>query len=196
MAIDLTILTQLRNLTGAGVADCRAALAEADGDLERAIEILRKKGAVKAAKKISERTANEGLVESYLHPNGKLGVLIEVRCETDFVAHNADFRQLVHDLAMQVAAASPIYVKPENVPAAEVEKEKEIYRAQLKNDGKPEAMWEKIILGKLQKYYQEMCLLRQPFIKDDSLTVEQLVTDSITKLGEKIEVVAFTRYQI
>lgn len=196
MAVDVNILTQLRNATGAGVVDCQAALEESGGDMTRAIEILRKKGAIKAAKKISERTATEGLVESYIHANGKLGVLVEVRCETDFVANSDAFKEFVHAVAMQIAASNPAYLRPEDVPAAEINKEKEIYAEQLQREGKPKNMFEKIIDGKLQKFYQEVCLLRQLFIKDDSLTVEQVLTDAITKLGEKIEIVAFTRYQI
>lgn len=196
MAVDVTILTQLRNATGAGVVDCQAALEEAGGDLTRAVEILRKKGAIKAAKKISERTATEGLIESYIHPNGKLGVLVQIGCETDFVAASDVFKEFVHSIAMQIAAANPRYLRPENVPAAEIAKEQEIYGEQLTREGKPKNMFDKIIEGKLEKYYQEVCLLRQLFIKDDSLTVEQVLTDAIAKLGEKIEIVAFTRYQI
>ncbi len=196
MGIDTKVLAQLRDLTGAGVSDCQSALQESNGDIEKAIEILRKKGAVKAAKKSAERTACQGLIESYIHANGRVGVLLELRCETDFVARNQEFKDLAHDIAMQIAATSPIYIKPENVPTAEIEKEKEIYREQLKNEGKPENVREKIIEGKLNKYLQEVCLLKQPFIKDDKITVEELLTRAIAKIGEKIEVANFTRYQI
>ena len=196
MAIDVKIITQLRELTGAGLVDCQQALTEAQGDITKATEILRKKGAIKAAKKTSERTAGEGLVESYIHSNGKVGVLIEVRCETDFVARNESFKALAHNLAMQVAGANPLYVKPEDVPAAVIAKEKEVYAGQLKTEGKPEAMRPKIIEGKIKKYYQENCLMQQSFIKDDSLTIAALVEQSISQLGEKIEVTKFVRYQI
>ena len=196
MAIDTKLITKLRNMCGAGVNDCRNALEEASNDIDKAIEILRKKGAVKAAKKIAERTANEGIIESYIHANGKVGVLIEVRCETDFVARNQDFKNFVHDLAIQVAAANPLYLKPEDVSPEVVAKEIEIYKEQLKNEGKPQAIWEKIIAGKLDKYYQETCLLKQAFVKEDKFTVEKLVEQQIAKLGEKIEVVRFCRYQI
>ena len=196
MAIDVKTITQLRELTGAGFVDCQQALAESGGELSKATEILRKKGAIKAAKKTSERTAGEGLVESYIHSNGKVGVLIEVRCETDFVARNESFKALAHDLAMQVAGANPLYVKQEEVPAAVIAKEKEVYAEQLKNEGKPAAMWSKIIEGKIKKYYQENCLMQQSFIKDDSLTIASLVEQRIFQLGEKIEVTKFVRYQI
>ncbi|OGY46562.1 MAG: elongation factor Ts [Candidatus Buchananbacteria bacterium RIFCSPLOWO2_01_FULL_46_12] len=196
MAIDVKTITQLRELTGAGFVDCQQALAESGGELSKATEILRKKGAIKAAKKTSERTAGEGLVESYIHSNGKVGVLIEVRCETDFVARNESFKALAHDLAMQVAGANPLYVKQEEVPAAVIAKEKEVYAEQLKNEGKPAAMWPKIIEGKIKKYYQENCLMQQSFIKDDSLTIASLVEQRIFQLGEKIEVTKFVRYQI
>lgn len=196
MALDTTLLMQLREATGAGVNDCKQALDEAGNDLQKAIEILRKKGALKAAKKIAERTATEGLVDSYIHANGKVGVLVHVSCETDFVAKSDDFKTLVHDLAIQIAGANPLYISPENVPAEVVEKEKEIYREQLKNEGKSEAMWDKIIEGKLAKYYQEACLIKQPFIKDDKVIIEQLIEQAIAKIGEKIEVVRFARYQV
>jgi len=196
MGIDTKTLAQLRESTGAGLSDCQTALREADGKIDQAIEILRKKGAVKAAKKISERSANEGLVGSYIHSNGKIGVLVDLRCETDFVARNDEFKELARDLAMQIAAVNPLYLKPEDVPESEVAKEKEIYQEQLKTEGKPENVWEKIIDGKLNKYYEGVCLLKQPFIKDDKLTIEQLISGKIAKIGEKIEVIKFIRYQI
>ena len=190
MAVDTKLLTQLRQLTGAGVVDCQAALQEANSDLDKAIEILRKKGAIKAAKKAATRTAGEGIIESYIHNNGKVGVLVKLLAETDFVARNQEFKELAHDLALQIAATNPSYLRPEDIP------KKEIYRAQLKNEGKPKAAWDKIIAGKLAKYYQQVCLLQQPFIKDDKLTIEQLIAQKIAKIGEKIEVAEFTRYQI
>ncbi|MFA5022091.1 MAG: translation elongation factor Ts [Patescibacteria group bacterium] len=196
MAIDTKLITKLRELTGAGVGDCKAALSEANDDMDKAVEVLRKKGAVKASKKLAERTASQGIIESYIHANGRVGVLIEVHCETDFVALNQDFKTLVHDLAMQVAGANPLYIKPEDVPAEVIAKEKEIYQEQLKTEGKPENIWERIITGKVDKYYQEVCLLKQPFIKEDKLTVEELINNHIAKIGEKIEVTRFCRYQI
>jgi len=196
MAVDTKLLTQLRQLTGAGVVDCQAALQEANSDLDKAIEILRKKGAIKAAKKAATRTAGEGIIESYIHNNGKVGVLVKLLAETDFVARNQEFKELAHDLALQIAATNPSYLRPEDIPKKEIETEKEIYRAQLKNEGKPKAAWDKIIAGKLAKYYQQVCLLQQPFIKDDKLTIEQLIAQKIAKIGEKIEVAEFTRYQI
>jgi len=161
-----------------------------------ALEILRKKGAVKASKKLAERTASQGLIESYIHANGKVGVLIEVACETDFVAKNSEFKELVHDLAMQVAAANPLYIKLQDVPKGVINKEKEIYSEQLKNEGKPENVRDRIITGKLDKYFEEVCLLKQPFIKDDKVIIEKLIEEKIAKLGEKIEVKKFSRYQI
>jgi elongation factor Ts len=196
MAIDTKTLTALRQRTGAGLAACQAALAEANGDIEKAIEILRKKGALKAAKKSAERSADEGLIESYVHNNGKVGVLLKISCETDFVARNKEFQELAHDIALQIAATNPSYIKPEDIAAKEIAKEKEIYAEQLKAEGKPAKVQKDIIEGKLEKYYQQVCLLKQPFIKDDQLTIEKLITEKIAKLGEKIEVADFVRYHI
>jgi len=196
MAIDKNILIKLRDLTGAGVADCQKALKEAANDLDKAVEILRKKGALKASKKLAERTAKEGIIESYIHANARVGVLLELACETDFVARNEEFKNLAHDLAMQIAAANPLYISPAEVPDAELEKEKEIYAEQLKAEGKPAAVLDKIISGKLEKYYSEVCLLNQPFIKDDKISVKNLVDSKIAKLGEKIEIKRFCRFQI
>lgn len=196
MAIDTKKISKLRQATGAGIADVRAALVEAGEDEEKAIEILRKKGAVKAAKKMAERTTAEGLVESYIHANGKIGAIVQLQCETDFVARNQEFKTLAHDIAMQVAATSPLYLKPEDIPAKILAKEKEIYTEQLKSQGKPADQLDKIIAGKFEKYYQEVCLLKQSFIKDDKITIEKLIEEAIAKLGEKIEIVQFIRYQI
>ncbi|MFA6410380.1 MAG: translation elongation factor Ts [Candidatus Buchananbacteria bacterium] len=196
MAIDTKAISKIREITGAGISDCKAALTEAGDDMDKAVEILRKKGAIKAAKKLAEREAKQGVVESYIHANGKVGVLIQVHCETDFVALNQEFKNLVHDLAMQIAGANPLYVKPEDVPEEVIAKEKEIYSEQLKNEGKPENMIERIMTGKIDKYFQEVCLLRQPFIKDDKIIIEDLIKNYIAKLGEKIEVARFCRYQI
>ncbi|MBU1165134.1 translation elongation factor Ts [Patescibacteria group bacterium] len=196
MTVDKQTLIKLREQTGAGMVDCKKALEEANGDTQKALEILRKKGAVKASKKLAEREACEGLVGSYIHVNGKVGVLVEVACETDFVAKNSDFKELVHDIAMQIAAESPEYLVPEEVPKKVIAKEKEIYAEQLKREGKPENVIDKIMAGKIEKFYTEICLLKQPFIKDDKTTIEELVQAKIAKLGEKIEVRRFVRFQI
>lgn len=192
-AITPEIVKQLRDLTNAGVMDCKRALADSGGDIEKAIEILRKKGVDTAAKK-SGRTANQGLVNSYIHMGGKIGVLVEVNCETDFVARTADFTAFVKDIAMQVAAASPLYVKREDVPPAWIEKEKEIAGEQIK--GKPEQVAEKIIQGKLDKRFQEICLLEQKFIKDDKQTVQEVLTALIAKTGENIIIRRFVRFEL
>ncbi|PIS05585.1 MAG: elongation factor Ts [Candidatus Buchananbacteria bacterium CG10_big_fil_rev_8_21_14_0_10_42_9] len=194
MAIDTSTIKQLREQTGVGVADVKSALEEAQGDTQKALEILRVKSAVKASKKAS-REATEGLVASYIHTNGKVGVLVDVSSETDFVARNDEFKQLVNDIAMHIAAADPLYVKAEDVPAEVLTKEKEIIAEQLKEDGKTDEMIAKIMPGKIDKYYEEVCLLNQPFIKDDSMTIAQLIEQKIGALGEKIEVRRFARFQ-
>lgn len=196
MAIDTKLISQLRQMTGAGISDCREALEQSGGDLEKAVEFLRKKGATKAAKKIAERQAGEGIVESYIHDNKKIGVLLELRCETDFVARNEDFKKLAHELALQIAAFNPSYIKPEDVTAEDLAKEKEVYAEQLAQEGKPADMIDKIVEGKLQKYFEEVCLLKQPYVKDDKVKIEDLISQYIAKLGEKIEVTRFSRFQI
>jgi len=193
MAIDTKLIMKLRDMTGAGLSDVKGALDESGGDVDKAVEILRKKGAMKAAKKSSERTAEQGLIEAYVHSNGRSGAIVEIRCETDFVARNEDFKNLAHDIAMQIVASGALYLIPQDVPASVIEKEKEIYRQQLKDEGKPEQMLEKILQGKLEKFYQEVCLLNQPFIKDDSISIKELIDQNIAKIGEKIEIVNFFR---
>jgi len=193
---DLQTVTKLRAQTGAGMVDCKKALDESNGGYEKAIEILRKKGEAKATKKMNERQTKEGIVYSYIHSNGKVGVLLEFFCETDFVARTDDFKALAHDIAMQIVAMSPDYLSPEQVPAAVLEKEKEVYREQLKAEGKPEAMMEKILEGKLAKFYEENCLLNQTFIKDDKVKVGELIKQMIAKTGEKIEIGKYARFQI
>lgn len=188
------MVKELRERTGAGMMDCKKALAET-GDMDKAIEYLREKGLAAAAKKAG-RIAAEGIVESYIHGGGRIGVLIEVNCETDFVAKTDDFKELVRDLAMQVAAAKPEYVAREEVPAEIIEKEKEILKAQAVNEGKPEAIAEKMVAGRIEKFYKEACLLEQPFIKDSDVTVKQLVTDKISKIGENISVRRFVRFEM
>jgi len=194
--VELQMVTKLRAQTGAGMVDCKKALDESNGDYEKAIEILRKKGEAKATKKMAERQTKEGIVYSYIHSNSKAGVLLELFCETDFVARTDDFKALAHDLAMQIVAMSPEYLSPEQVSAEVLEKEKEVYREQLKAEGKPEAMMEKILEGKLAKFYEENCLLNQAFIKDDKLKVGELIKQMIAKTGEKIEVGKYARFQI
>lgn len=193
---DQKAIINLRNLTGAGLVDCQKALEEAGGDLAKAQEILRKKGEAKATKKLQERQTKEGIVYSYIHSNNKVGAMLELFCETDFVARTEDFKSLARDIAMQIAALAPEYLKPDDVPAEIIEKEKEVYREQLKTEGKPEAMIEKILPGKSQKFYEEVCLLNQPFIKDEKIKIEDLIKQSIAKIGEKIEIGKFIRFQI
>ncbi|MFA5369993.1 MAG: translation elongation factor Ts [Candidatus Omnitrophota bacterium] len=184
---------QLREKTSAGMMECKKALFEAEGSLEKAIEILRKKGASLASKR-SSRAAKEGLITSYIHTNNKIGVLLEVNCETDFVARNSDFKNFVKELSMQIAAAAPSYISKDEVPEEDLVKEKDIIQEQNKN--KPEAALNKIIEGKLNSYYQEVCLLEQPHIKDQKVFIKDLLTELIAKTGENIVIKRFTRYQL
>jgi elongation factor Ts len=193
---DTQTITRLRQQTGAGMVDCSKALEESAGDIEKAIEILRKKGEIKAAKKTAERTAKEGIVYSYIHSNHKVGAMLELNCETDFVARTEDFVSLAHDIAMQIVAGSPEYLKPEEVPSEVLEKEKEIAREQLMAEGKPADIVEKILDGKISKFYEETCLVKQAFIKDDSIKVEEYINRAIAKTGEKIEIKRFVRFQM
>ncbi|NLI11950.1 MAG: translation elongation factor Ts [Peptococcaceae bacterium] len=195
MSISAGLVKELRERTGAGMMDCKKALSETGGDIEKAAVYLREKGLAAAAKKAG-RIAAEGVVESYIHGGGKIGVLVEVNCETDFVAKTEQFKILARDIAMQVAAAKPEYVRREEVPAEELEKEKEILRAQALNEGKPAKIVDKMVEGRIEKYYKEMCLLEQPFIKDTSMSVQQLITEKIAKIGENISVRRFTRYEL
>ena len=195
MEITAKMVSDLRARTGAGMMECKKALVEAQGNEETAIEILRKKGVATAAKKAG-RTAEQGVVEAYIHSNHKGGVLIEVACESDFVAKNEDFRAFVRDLCMHIAAASPICIRRDEVPADLVEKEREIAMAQMAEDKKPDAIKQKIVDGKIDKFIAGVALLEQPFVKDDKLTIEQLLTQKIATIGEKIEIKRFTRYQI
>lgn len=184
MGITASDVKTLREKTGAGMMDCKKALTEANGDMEKAIELLREKGLAAAVKK-SGRIAAEGIVDSYIHLGGKIGVLLEVNCETDFVAKTDEFRALVKDIAMQIAAANPKYLRKEDVDTAELEKEREILRAQALNEGKPEKIVDKMVEGRIQKYYKEVCLLEQPFVKDPDKSVQDLVTEKIAKIGEQ-----------
>ena len=197
MAASAEQVKELRERTGAGVMDCKAALDASKGDMQGAIEHLRKKGLADAAKK-AHREAKDGVVASYIHPGSKIGVLVEINCETDFVARTDDFQQLVKDVAMQVAAANPSYVSREDVPGAVVEKEREIYRQQMADQKKPAQVIDKIIEGKLEKFYAESCLLEQPFIRDASgkTRLKDMVDQSTSKMGERIVVKRFARFQV
>src|SRR5438309_2862311 len=195
MQIPANLVKELRERTGAGFSDCRAALVEAEGDIEKAINILRKKGQAAAAKK-AQREASEGLIGHYIHAGGKIGVVVEVNCESDFVARTDDFQKLCHDLAMHIAALDPRYVRREEVTPEILEHEREIYREQARSTGKPDPVIEKIVNGKMEKFYEENCLYEQHFIKDESLTVSELINQMIAKLGENISVRRFVRLKV
>jgi len=192
--ITAEMVKQLRERTGSGMMDCKKALTEADGNIDKAIEILRERGLAAAAKKAG-RVAAEGLVDAYIHGNGRIGVLVEVNIETDFAAANEEFKQLVRDIAMQVATARPEYVSREDVPAEVIEKEMNILKAQARNEGKPEKVIEKMVEGRMEKFYKEVCLLEQPWIKDPDKTIKQLVTEKIATIGENINVRRFARFE-
>jgi elongation factor Ts len=195
MAGNSLLVKELREKTGAGILDCQRALSETGNDIEKAIEHLRQKGLAAAQKKAGRET-NEGTISAYIHPGSRIGVLVEVNCETDFVARNEEFQAFVKDLALQIAASSPSFVRREDVPAELLEKEKAIYLAQAKEMGKPEPAWAKIVQGKVEKFYQESCLLEQAFIKDPTVTIKDLIAQKIAKIGENIGVRRFTRYQL
>jgi elongation factor Ts len=193
MEVSMDLIKKLREMTGAGVLDCKKALEESEGDIEKAVEILRKKGAATAEKKAG-RATKEGLIVAYVHFNGRIGVLLEMNCETDFVARTDEFKELAYNLAKQVAAMKPMYVRREDVPEEVIEKEKEIYRAQIKD--KPEHVIEKIVEGKLEKFFEQACLYEQTYIFDDSKKVKDLINELIAKTGENIRVSRFTRYEV
>ena len=195
MAITAQSVKELREKTGAGIMDCKRALTEADGNVENAIKILREKGLVAAAKKAG-RTTREGIIGQYIHAGGKLGVLVEVNCETDFVARTDEFQNLVREIAMQIAAANPLYVTRERVPETALDKEKEIFHNQAVAEGKPEKIVDKIVEGRLKKYYAEVCLYEQPYIKDSDQTVDEFVKSKIATIKENISVKRFTRFQL
>jgi len=188
------MVKELRERTGAGMMDCKKALSDANGDMEKAIEILRERGLAAAAKKAGRITA-EGIVDAYIHGDGRIGVLVEVNIETDFAAKNEEFRALVKDIAMQIAASKPEYISREEVPSEVIEKEKEILRAQALNEGKPEKVVEKMVEGRIEKFYKEVCLLEQPFIKDPDKTVKDLLTEKIAVIGENISIRRFARFE-
>jgi elongation factor Ts len=193
--MSLELVRELREKTGAGLLDCQKALGEAEGDADKALRLLRERGLAKAAKK-STRVATDGLVGAYIHPGGKIGVLVEVNCETDFVAKTPEFQQLVKDLGMQIAAAAPRYVGRDEVPAAELEAEREIYRAQARRSGKPENIIERITEGQVERFYKDVCLLEQPFIKQSDRTVEEIVKEAIVRFGVNVAVRRFARFQL
>ena len=193
--ITAALVKELRERTGAGMMDCKKALSATDGDLEKAIDFLREKGLAAAAKKAG-RVAAEGLVEAYIHGGGRIGVLVEVNCETDFVAKTDAFKELVKDIAMHIVATNPSYLKREEVPTAELEHEQAVLAEQARNEGKPEKIIEKMVAGRIEKYYKEVCLMEQPFVKDPDKTISDLITESIAKIGENISIRRFTRYQL
>ncbi|NPA53667.1 MAG: translation elongation factor Ts [Aquificae bacterium] len=195
MAVDAKLVKTLREMTGAGVLECKKALEETNGNLEEAVELLRKRGIAKAAKKAGRET-KEGLIHAYIHAGGRIGVLLELNCETDFVARNEVFKELANELALQIAAMKPQYVSRDTVPKEVIEKEGEIAREAALAEGKPEHIAEKIAEGKVEKFLKEVCLLEQPYIKDDKKTVEDLIKEYIAKLGENIQVRRFTRYEL
>ena len=195
MAISAGMVKELREKTGSGMMDCKKALIETDGDIDKAITYLREKGLSSAAKK-SGRVTAEGIVESYIHGGGRIGVLVEINCETDFVAKTDEFKEFAKDIAMQIAASRPEYVSSEEVSVEVIEKEKAILRNQALNEGKPENIVDKMVEGRVQKYFKEVCLLEQPFIKNPDITVKQLLNEKISKIGENISVRRFTRYEL
>jgi elongation factor Ts len=193
--INAELVKKLREKTGAGMMDCKRALEKSEGDMEKAVDILREQGMASAAKK-SGRVVNEGIIYSYIHPGDRLGVLLEINCETDFVARTDDFRTLAKDLSMQVAATNPLVVSRNDLKEELIQKEKDIYRAQATSQNKPEKVMDRIVEGKLEKYFQEVCLLEQPFIKDEHKTVQERITETIAKLGENITVKRFARFRV
>ncbi|WP_025690373.1 translation elongation factor Ts [Paenibacillus zanthoxyli] len=195
MAVDAKSVKELRERTGAGMLDCKKALEEAGGDLNKAVEILREKGLSAAANKAG-RAATEGVVESYIHAGGRIGVLVEINCETDFVGKTDQFKEFARDIAMQIAAAAPRFVRREEVPAEEIEKEKEILRAQALNEGKPEKIVDKMVEGRINKYYEEHVLLEQAFIKDPDKTISNLLNEKVSTIGENISIRRFVRYEL
>ena len=195
MSITAEQVKQLREKTGAGMMDCKAALTEANGDMEKAIDLLRKKGLASAAKRAG-RATRDGIIGHYIHMGGKVGVLVEVNCETDFVARTADFQTLAKELAMHIAAADPRYVRREEIPADVLEKEKEIYRAQFADSGKKPEVVEKIIEGKLESFYQQACLLDQPSVRDPNISIKQMIANAAAKTGENVSVSRFVRFKL
>ena len=195
MAITADMVKELRGLTGAGVLEAKKALEQTEGDFEKAIDILREKGAARAAKR-ADRAAKEGLIELYAHPGGRVGVMLELNCESDFVARTEGFRELAHNLALHIAAAAPRYLRAEDVPATEIERETAVLKAQAMSEGKPEAIAEKIVAGRITKFYEEICLLEQPFVKDEKVKIKDMLADAVRTTGENMMVRRFVRYQL
>ena len=195
MAITTEQIKELREATAAGILDCRKALESADGDFDKAVDYLREKGLAKAAKR-SDREASEGVLELYSHGNGRVGVMVEVNCETDFVARSEAFRKFAHEVALQIAAAAPVYIRKEDVPAEVLEHEREIARARALEEGKPAPVVERIVDGRIEKYYDEACLLRQPYIRDEQITIEKLLAQNIGSIGENIVIRRFVRWEV
>jgi elongation factor Ts len=193
--ITAALVKQLRERTGAGMMECKKALEEAKGDLAEAEIVLRKRGIASAGKKAA-RATRQGIIGTYIHPGAQLGVLVEVNCESDFVARTDDFQELVKDIAMQIAAADPQFIRKEDVTTEALDRERDIYKERARNEGKPEKMLDKIVEGRMAKYYEEVCLLEQPFIKDNSVTIGQLIASKIAKIGENITVARFTRFKV
>ncbi len=195
MAITAEMVKELRGITGAGVLEAKKALEQTDGNFEKAVDILREKGAARAAKR-ADRAAREGVIELYAHPGSRMGVMLELNCETDFVARNEQFRELAHNLAIHIAAAGPRYMRPEDVPAAVLERETSVLKAQAIAEGKPEAIAEKMVAGRISKFYEEMCLLEQPFVRDEKTKIKDMLTDAIRTTGENIVIRRFARYEL
>ncbi len=195
MTVTTEMVKDLRQATGAGVLEAKKALVATDGDFEAAVDILREKGAARAAKR-AERSANEGIIEMYAHPGNRVGVMLELNCETDFVARNDQFKELAHDLALHIAAMSPLYLTTEDVPTEELEREVEVLRSQALAEGKPENIVEKIVSGRINKYYEEVCLMEQGFVKDDSIKIKDMITEAVSSIGENIQLRRFARYEL
>jgi len=195
MEINAKLVNELRQQTGCGMMECKKALEETGGDIEKAVEELRKKGMAKAAKK-ADRSTSQGRIETYIHGEGRVGVMVEVHCETDFVAKNDQFKEFVHEIALHIAAANPLYINPEDVPQEVVAKEMEIIKEQLSHEGKPANMIEKISEGKINKYYEEVCLMKQKYVKEDKKTVEEFLTEQIATIGENMKIARFARFEL
>jgi len=193
--IDMKFVKQLREITGLGMMDCKKALEEAGGDVQKAVDLLRKKGAAVAAKR-SEKATAEGIVQTYIHPGSQVGVMVELNCETDFVARTEEFKNFAHDICLHIAAIKPLYLNPEDVDSKFLEHEKEIIREQLAGAGKPEKMIEQIVEGKVKKLYSEICLMKQQFVKNDQMTIEEVLKELIGKTGENIKIKRFARFQV
>lgn len=195
MVITADMVKELRTVTGAGVLEAKKALEQTNGDFEKAVDILREKGAARAAKR-ADRTAKEGVIELYTHPGNRVGVILELNSETDFVARNEQFRELAHNLALHIAAAAPRYLRPEDVPTEEIERETNVLKAQAIAEGKPAEIADKIVAGRIKKYYEEVCLLEQPYVKDEKITIQDMITDAIRTTGENIMIRRFARYEL